>query len=343
MARAPRKPDPFEVIAAALPSFDEAEAATLRQKGMRDPLPGCPLMVQLLPGAEPTAIEPGVWHGQGLADTISGLPPQCPVSPLGKDGMTCYLLDTMGAVAELDAKSSGKGPIGAIFGGRSRYLEWAWPRWSKGSEKQPPTVIGWQADDTRQALVDACAFKGVFQMEDQVRGRGAWPDDDGALIYHAGDAVWIGGKWRQPGAHGRFIYPARGAIGRPKITRHAAGVGSAGDYLLELLRTFNWDRGELDAMLMLGWLMTAKIGGALDRRPVAFVVGRGRVRQVDAAGSCCALVMNNALIATSNTTQAGIYQKPAARTASPSWSTRWRAKDDTRTVDQDPRARPHHL
>ena len=35
--------------------------------------------------------------------------------------------------------------------------------------------------------------------------------------------------------------------------------------------TFSWDRGELDALLMLGWLMTAKMGGALDRRPIAFI------------------------------------------------------------------------
>ena len=312
MARPPVQKDPFEAIAAALPDFDREEAVTLRQMAMRDPLPGCPMEVQIFPGADPESIEPGQWLSRGAVDGSTGLPIGCPVIPLGMDGQTAWFLNTLGAVVCLEAGSSGKGPIGALFGGRSRWLEWAWPRWSKindpSSAKPKFEVIGWQADDARQALFDACAYRGAFSLEDQVRGRGAWRDDVGGLIYHAGDEVYLDGRWRPCGAHGDFIYPRRAKIGRPVARKHAPGRGSAGDHLLELLRTFSWERGEMDAQLMLGWVMTAKMGGALIRRPVAFVTGpEGSGKSV--LHGMLRLVMNGALIKSSNTTQAGIYQK----------------------------------
>jgi hypothetical protein len=310
MARTPRAADPFAAIAASLKDFDEELALTLRQLGVRDPLPGAPLRWQI--GREPdevALIEPGKWDEAGFADRRTGLPPGCPVTPLGKSGEAAWFLDTMGAVFALEARSSGKGPIGALFAGRSRYLEWAWPRFGRaprGGGSGP--VVGWEADNARQALFDAAAWKGHFALEDQVRGRGAWKDDDGSLIYHAGDGVWIDGEWRAPGVHGRYIYPGRPIpIGRPSGRPQPAGADGPGEMLFELLKTFNWDRGELDARLMLGWIVTAKVGGALHRRPVCFVTGtegsgKSTLHEVLRA------VMNRALIKTSNTTQAGIYQ-----------------------------------
>ena len=327
---------PIEAIADALPDFEREQAATLRQLGMRDPIPGAPMSVQVLPGGEPEDIEPGQWRHKGAIDGSTGLPIGCPVIPLGKDGQTCWFLDTLGGVVALEASASGKGPIGALFAGRSRWLEWAWPRWSKvndpSSAKPKFEVIGWQADDARQALVDACAYRGQFSLEDQVRGRGAWRDVDDGLIYHAGDEIWIGGKWRPCGAHGAYIYPGRPRIGRPGRGRHVAGPGSAGDHLLEILRTFNWDRGELDARLMLGWLMTAKMGGALDRRPVAFVTGAegsGKSTLQELLRAC----MCGALIKSSNTTQAGIYQKLREDSVA-IMVDEMEATDETRTVQK---------
>src|SRR5581483_10396110 len=153
---------------------------------------------------------------------------------------------------------AGKGHIDALFAGRPLYLTWAWPRWSMPKTKaEVQRVVNWQAEEARQALFAACAYKGTFELEDRVRGRGAWIDDDGSLIYHAGDAVWIGGQWRPAGEHGRFIYPRRPKIGRPAERYERAGEGSPGDVLLQALMRWNWYRGELDARLTLGWLMTA--------------------------------------------------------------------------------------
>lgn len=340
MARPPKASLDVAAIGAQMPDFEEAVVGpSLAERGRNpahNPLRGCPLVVQL--GADPndlTAIEPGQWRNLGHADEL-GLPPRCPVTPLGKEGDLCWLLDTMGAVCALDARSSGKGPIEYLFGGLPGWLEWAFPRWSKGTEDTPPRVIGWDADLARQVLVSACAWRGYFALEDQVRGRGAWRGDDGKLIFHAGDAIYIDGKWRSPGVYGAGerarIYPARPKIGRPTTRHQLAGSDGPGEQLLEILQTFNWDRPELDPKLMLGWIVTAKVGGALDRRPVCFVPG-GEGSGKSTLQTVLRAVMNGALIKSSNTTQAGIYQK-LQQDSIAILVDELEAKDDTRTVDK---------
>jgi hypothetical protein len=298
--------DPYARMADLVKLDDPAETISLREQGRRDPLEGSPLLVQLPGGAE-VEIEPGRWIEQGFADHDTGLPPACPVFPLGKDGPICYLIDTQGAVAELDAKSSGKGPLGAVFAGRSRWLEWAFPRW-RATKSGKVVAGGWDADDARQCITDACAYKGPFDPEQRVRGRGAWRDEDDSLIYHAGDMVWIGGKWRRCGEHGRFIYPARERLGRPSKTYEEEGPGSPGDLVLEELRTWNWERPDLDPLLMLGWMMTAMVGGALKDRPLIFIPGeegsgKSRLQQL------MRVLMNGALMETEDATAPSIYRR----------------------------------
>lgn len=335
MPKPPSAPpgDPFDEIAASLPTFeDDAQALlTLRQQALRDPPMGIPMDVASA-GEPEELIEPGGWTDAGYVNRRTGLPNNCPIVALGQgqDGEHFYFLNTLGTVHTL-APNAGKGHIDALFAGRPLYLNWAWPRWS-APKKGISYVVNWEAEQTRQALFAACAYKGTFELEDKVRGRGAWRDDDGSLIYHAGDAVWIAGRWRPAGEHGRFIYPGRPAIGRPGEKYEKAGLGSPGDLLFQALQSWNWDRGELDARLMLGWTMTALVGGALEQRPVIYVVG------TEGAGKSTLqkllrLVMNGALASTSNTTQAGIYQK-VRQDSIAVMVDELEAKEDTRTTDK---------
>ena len=160
----------------------------------------------------------------------------------------------------------------------------------------------------------------------------AKPGDAEELIYHAGDAVWIGGQWRQPGEHGRFIYPGRPKIGRPGRKYEEAGEGSPGDLVLQGLQSWNWERPELDPRLALGWLMTALVGGALTQRPVAYVVG-GEGTGKSTLQGLFRHMMNGALRATSNTTQAGIYQQ-VKQDSIAVMVDEMEAKADTRTTDK---------
>ncbi|HUO21701.1 MAG TPA: hypothetical protein VMU59_04230 [Caulobacteraceae bacterium] len=326
-------PNPLDEVGALLPSFDDdAEAMlTLRQQAMADPPKGCPMNVARR-GEPEEMIEPGKWRDQDFVDRRTGLPANSPVMPLGKLKDVFFFLNTLGEVHELQA-NAGKGHIDALFAGRPGFLTWAWPRWQMPKNKNDfPTVTNWQAEEARQDLFAACAYKGTFELEDKVRGRGAWRDDDGSLIYHAGDAVWLGGQWRPPGEHGRFIYPGRPRIGRPSLKYEAAGEGSPGDLLFQALQSWNWDRKELDPRLALGWMALSLVGGALDQRPVIYVVG------TEGAGKSTLqkllrLVANGALVSTSNTTQAGIYQK-VKQDSIAVMVDELEAKEDTRTTDK---------
>ncbi|WP_313010673.1 hypothetical protein [Brevundimonas sp.] len=323
--------DPYAAIAGIIPSFEEEDQVALSRQVLsaarNDPPRGAPLTFEIRKD-EPEAVEPGRWrdhHAQWHR-----LPLGCPVTPLGKlatlSGTTYFFLDTLGEVAVL-SENAGKGHITSLFGGRPLYLTWAWPRFGKGG-----VVTGYAAEDARDDLFAACTYCGTFELEDRVRGRGAWRDDDGRLIYHAGDAIWIDGRWKPPGSHGRYIYPGRPKIGRPSPRMEASGAGSPGDVLLTGLRSWNWERPELDPRLALGWLMTAMVGGALEQRPVIYVNG-GEGSGKSTLQKLFRLLMNGALLATSNTTQAGIYQKVKQDSVAVMVD-EMEAKEDTRTTDK---------
>lgn len=322
----------IDAIAEALPTFEDDAAAmlSLRAQAALDPPKGCPMKIS--PGEDAEEIDPAQWRNAGYMDRRTGLPMNCPVTPLGKLGDVFFFLNTLGEVHTL-AANAGKGHIDALFAGRPNYLCWAWPQWSVPRSKEESRVVkNWAAEEARQDLFAACAYKGVFELEDRVRGRGAWRDDDGGVIYHAGDAVLIQGKWRPPGEHGRFIYPGRPKIGRPAAVAEATGEGSPGDVLLQGLRSWNWERGELDALLFLGWLMTAKVGGALSQRPIVFITG-GEGSGKSTLQGLGRYAMNGALLKTSNTTQAGIYQVVRQDSVAVMVD-EMEAKDDTRTTDK---------
>jgi hypothetical protein len=329
MARQPK--DPLSPIAALEPPEDSAERAALRRRGMRDPIAGAPMILKLANG-DRLEVEPGQWRSLGLRDPKTGLPPGCPVIPLGKDDSGAWFLDTLGEIVKLPGTQSGKGPIDLLFAGRGGWLTWAWPRWTKKTRTSASVVNGWAADEARVDLFHACWLRGIYDESATVRGLGGWLGDDGSLIYHAGDGLLIKGRWRDPGEFGDAVYPARRAIGRPADQPEPAGIGSAGDALLEVLRTFNWERGELDARLALGWTMSAKMSGALRRRPVLLVTGAegsGKSTFQDLIRN----VMIGALLESSNTTQAGIYQR-LKQDSIAIMIDEMEGKDDTRTTDK---------
>ena len=316
--------DPFAALGQAL-AIDEAELQSLRDQAAEDPIRGAPLQL-----ASGELVEPGEWRDKGLADRFTGLPPDCPVKPLGFEGDVFYFLNPVGQVAALKASSSGKGPIDALFAGRSGYLEWAWPRWSAG-EPGKRFVKGYEADETRRILFDACAWVGTFDDMERVRGRGAWTDAQGGLIYHAGDRVFYQGRWRSPGEHGDWVFPARMGVMTPDPRPVAGGVGGPADVVLETLKSWNWQRGELDARLLLGWIAAAMIGGALDWRPMAFLTGD----QATGKSTLQQLVkhlMGGLLVQSTNTTAAGIYQK-VQHDSAPVAVDELEAEADTRRAD----------
>lgn len=212
-------------------------------------------------------LPPGEWERDE-----SGLPPGCPVTPLGRDDDTYYYLNVGGGISTLTADKCGKGRMTSLFAGATGFLTWAFPRFDKSGGHTPDN---WANESAMAALFTAAHDKGAWNGAERVRGRGAWRADDGSLILHLGDEVRAmskkGGAFVSgPGEHGRHVYVWRPTLPRPAV---APTERPPGDALLDDLLTWNWRRGVTDARLMMGWMGAAMLGGWLSWRPNVFVTG----------------------------------------------------------------------
>jgi hypothetical protein len=189
----------------------------------------------------------------------------CPVVPLGVYGDFSFYLDRLGQLRKVDNHSLDK--IRHVFGGDVRLLSMHFPQYDKDGARKPGKF---DQANTAAAMTEASAERGVWSPVGRVRGAGAWADDDGGLIYHAGDEVLIAGDWRRPGVYGGRVYPASDPVPRPAAT---AGRGDAAQAILGQFATWAWRRPDIDPQLALGLVCAQMLGGALDWRPVGWLTG----------------------------------------------------------------------
>ncbi|MCW1748806.1 hypothetical protein [Rhizobium acaciae] len=161
----------------------------------------------------------------------------------------------------------------------------------------------------RRDLYAACRARGAWAMSDTVRGRGAWRDLEGNLILHCGDHLYLNGEVEDTGEHGDYIYPRR----PPSLVPWGAPVDPSENpatEIMQLLRTWNFSRGDTDAMFILGWIGVAMLGGALDWRPSIFAVGDAGTGKSELFGRHGLLraVIGRMMISTTNASEAGLYQ-----------------------------------
>jgi hypothetical protein len=241
---------------------------------------------------------PGQWQ-----PNFEGLPPDCPVLPLGVDGDTYFFLDTLGQLREVSVNSMGQKYINSLFMARHLYLYWAYPRKNKDHN-----VVGFRAEKVVEDLMTACARKGPWNAIESTRGRGAWRDEDGTLILHCGNQLYSGKQRLNLGELGGNVYPTRPPLTRPwaqPIAKNEKGPGLA---LFNLFKGWNWRRPELDPILLIGWLGAAFLGGALDWRPSVFLVG-DKATGKSTLQNILKYLLGSWLIQSADTTAAGIYQK----------------------------------
>lgn len=278
-----------------------------------------------------------------VRDRETGLPEGCPVLPLGLSGDTSYYLDAVRQLRELEAKSHGRLQLLHLFGQQLQLVYRYWPRFDKYGG-----LVGWRPEKGAEHLMAACARKGVWNPFERVRGAGAWRGLGGELILHCGDGVWIGpshaqharalaaadklgsvddriayltrelaGEWIAPGAHERFVYPASAALARPGIDPERLGKRFAktapGAALLDILRSWNWKRGDTDARLMLGWIVAAMLGGALHWRPMAWLTGGAGTGKSTLQALLKMLFGEEGIVPAADSTAAGIWQQLAYR------------------------------
>jgi hypothetical protein len=194
-----------------------------------------------------------------------GLPKGCPVQALGLCDDIYYYLDANKQLRLLRAEKHGRLNLQALFG---NHLNFAIKEWPKKSAEGHVKGVDW--DKLAAALMSACADVGIWNVPDLVRGVGGWVNEDGKLVYHCGDAVYVDGELHDPCRIGRYVYPAAPPSPGPALKR--AGTRPANE-LLELLNSWAWRRPDMDPALLLGWIGCSLIGGALDWRPMVWITG----------------------------------------------------------------------
>jgi len=250
-----------------------------------------------------------------------GLPDGCPVTALGINGDWCYYLDERQQLREIKGEKHSRLAVQSLFGADISFLYDTWPRKNADGDS-----VGWRPEKAAEALMGAAAQMGVWDVFGRVRGPGGWMGPDGELIFHCGDGLIVGaapalgssprvGELQphplailQPCQMGRYVYPAAPAIPRPADEAAAGGADGPGRRLLGALATWNWLRGEVDAVLLLGYIGAAMLGGALKWRPLVWISG-DRSTGKSTLQDLLHEVLGGAVVSVSETSAAGVWQK----------------------------------
>jgi hypothetical protein len=296
-------------------AMEDAARELRRRKGRDDPPPA--VSRNGIPAAKWPGMPPN-WHANDL-----GLPIEdpCPVEPIGIEGELYHLVDSARQFRSVRASDLSHAGIQGLFAATPNYPAWAWPRHGRSKvdkesgEPLPPPITSFKDDDVRQAIMLACTRKGLFSPTDKLRGRGAWKLRGGALVYHAGECLWTvqNGRFVEmpTGVHEGFLYPRLAPLPDPwtapitseELTR---SVGA----LFQTFKKWNWERPDVDPVLLLGWIGVAYLGGALDWRSAMLLIGdKGTGKSTLQRGLLA--VFGDALFHSADTTAAGIYQRMA--------------------------------
>lgn len=297
-SRKGRKPD-LKVVAGALEHATDAEnldavAAALKDAEGDDAL----LMIgrdDPSPGGKVDGIEPGEWRPDEY-----GLPPGCPVLPLGTDNGVYFFLDTIGQLRSLKESEFGQAGLNSLFAGRHLWLYWAFPK------KVDGVVKSWRPEKVREVLMGACARKGAWNPFNKVRGRGMWRGRDGRLVLHCGDGLVTRHGDDRLGELEGNVYPTGPALPKPWPNSLEGKRGPAA-VLIPHFRTWSWVRPVLDPVLLIGWIAEAFLGAAAAYRPGSYVLG-DKATGKSALHNDIKAIFADWLVNTGDTTAAGIYQ-----------------------------------
>lgn len=278
---------------------------------------------------------------EGRTPAVKPLPADCPVQVHGHCNGVYYFTDAAGQWRELPEDKLGQQQLTSLFGGDDFQLR-HYPR-TKAIGDGNAVVVGWRPEQVRAALIRAAHEAGVIDVTDTLRGRGAHRGEGGELIWHLGDRVLVSprpgaaGKFTEhaPGKIGSHVYPRGGALPGPVATPIPASHSPARALRTGILGSWNWERGELDARLLVGWIGAAMVGGALDWRPTIWIAGAKGTGKTTASAVIKALIGERAMISTADASAAGIHQKLGQQTLP--------VLRDEAEAEEDPRAMQNNI
>lgn len=198
----------------------------------------------------------------------------CPVRPLGHRDGVFYYLDPHGQLRGL-TKHAAQDIMG-LFGHRLPALYHAFPKFvaDRKTGELYRKAEHFDHQFAASAMFKACGERGIFDPAGAIRGPGAWLDDEGNLIYHAGDALLIKAEACEPTTIDGKVYTASPPIPHPAAPPKDAGkptddAAAALDYAA----SWQWERPEIDPFIVLGMTGIQMLGGAMAWRPVFWNTG----------------------------------------------------------------------
>lgn len=240
-----------------------------------------------------------------------GLPEGCPVKALGHKRDTFYYFSTpSGGFKVIKDGDFSKQRMTALYGGNLPYLMATWPRLGNDG-----SVNSFHNDVAMADHIAECVDKGPWDPANSLRGVGWFAGEDGELVCNFGDVIII--KPADPKAKaartrerhiGNHIY----LLGKRQVRPWGEPVdGTPAANLLSALGTWNWARPKLDPVLLLGWIVSAMLGGALKWRPLVWLtgdMGTGKSTINGKDGWLEMLLGSNGITTSSDATAAGIWQ-----------------------------------
>ncbi|RWN78064.1 MAG: hypothetical protein EOS02_09905 [Mesorhizobium sp.] len=271
-----------------------------------------------IPDPDPNLPRNGVNPGQWDGAPFDKMPPDSPVKVVGRDSEgLVYCISSTGHMRKIERWDMPA--LTDLYAPRLNTLMWSWPGFGKKKVYDPETdamveklvVNRVERDKCMMAIINEAARKPDFDPHTQHRGRGGWVDNQGRFVWHSGGWLWLvdGKRLEQarPAQHEGFLYTRQAGTIEP-WAEPVTSEESPARRILEDLRTWNWQRPYLDPVLVLGWIATALMGGALKARPIIFAtggagVGKSRLQEVVRSA------LEGAVTSSVNTTAAGIYQR----------------------------------
>jgi len=233
-----------------------------------------------------------------------GLPDDCPVTALGTDGDTRYYLNPLRELRALREDKHGRLNMTGLF---SPNIEWLYKTYPRHGKDGKVNGVRWEL--AAEALMAACARRGVWSPLERLRGPGGWLGDDGELLLHCGDQILVidgvDESVREPGLIGRVVYPSSPGLPRPLPAPIGGGFAAE---LLALLSSWAWRRPEIDPVLMLGWIGCGLLGGALRWRPMMWLTGGAGTGKSTLQDHVLKPLFDGAAVMVGDTSQAGLRQ-----------------------------------
>jgi len=221
----------------------------------------------------------------------------CPIQPLGVGPNMFFFIDSLGHFQEVEVSKLGRTKMLQMIGDS----RWLWKRFPSFNKDGAQT--GWKINLFSECLIDACSRLRSFDPAGRVRGAGMWQDKEGQIVTHCGDRLYVGRKAEKPGLHDGIVYPARAPLPGPIFEDY----GDTGRDLFELLKTWNWQRGDLDVKLVMGWIANAFYGGATSWRPPLWISGDAGTGK-SAIQQLLHEIFGPFLLQSADASQAGLFQ-----------------------------------